>query len=327
LSVPWFWRQLEIDPTGDRSAIRRAYSRLLKISNPEVDADAFQRLRAAYEMALAHADGSPTRAAASRPTGREAADPALSRNLPAPAEARAEPPAQDARCDPVPSPADPQSDLHGAMRRVQRRFDERGPLDEKTVRRDLEVILSSPRLEHIDVYRETEAWLAGLLEANLPRSDPFLARANARFRWTSAGATLDRGNLGWAIAERLEDLGFLARFRKTRHVYHRALVELTRPPTPRLSLRAAVIPGLASEVAGLLHLVRTICASLIVDLDPDAVAAWDDYRARRRQIGPRPLRARIAGLIPRHPMAIWAVFVLFGLVGTLLCAAHGSQGN
>src|SRR5271155_5211178 len=111
--------------------------------------------------------GSPPESAASHPAGRKAADPSLSRNLPAPVEARAEAPAQDARCSPVASPADPLSDLHGAMRRVQRQFDERGPLDEEAVRRDLEAILSSPGPEHINVYRETEAWLAGLLEANL----------------------------------------------------------------------------------------------------------------------------------------------------------------
>lgn len=46
------WAILEIGPTGDRRAIKRAYSKLLKANPPEGDAEAFQRLHGAYKMAL-----------------------------------------------------------------------------------------------------------------------------------------------------------------------------------------------------------------------------------------------------------------------------------
>src|SRR5690348_2246764 len=51
------WQMLGIEPTGDRQAIRRAYARCLKQLDPDQNPEAFQRLRFAYEAALAGAQG------------------------------------------------------------------------------------------------------------------------------------------------------------------------------------------------------------------------------------------------------------------------------
>jgi len=51
------WDELRIEPTDNRRAIKRAYSARLKDVHPEDDPAGFQRLRDAYERALASIDG------------------------------------------------------------------------------------------------------------------------------------------------------------------------------------------------------------------------------------------------------------------------------
>lgn len=48
----WPWDALGIESNADERAVRRAYAKLLKQQRPDEDADAFQRLRYAYESAL-----------------------------------------------------------------------------------------------------------------------------------------------------------------------------------------------------------------------------------------------------------------------------------
>ena len=51
------WDILEISPTTQQKTIKLAYAKLLKKYHPEENAQEFQRLRQAYELALAYASG------------------------------------------------------------------------------------------------------------------------------------------------------------------------------------------------------------------------------------------------------------------------------
>lgn len=50
-----YWDVLGIEPTGDTKALKKAYANKLKLHHPEDDMQGFQRLRQAYEWALAQA--------------------------------------------------------------------------------------------------------------------------------------------------------------------------------------------------------------------------------------------------------------------------------
>jgi len=65
------WQVLGIGPTGDRQAIRRAYARCLKHLDPDQDPEAFQRLRFAYEAALAATQGDTLPRGAAEPSRAE----------------------------------------------------------------------------------------------------------------------------------------------------------------------------------------------------------------------------------------------------------------
>ena len=53
----WPWDVLGVAANADERTVRRAYARLLKQQRPDEDAEAFQRLRYAYESALQMASG------------------------------------------------------------------------------------------------------------------------------------------------------------------------------------------------------------------------------------------------------------------------------
>ncbi|EIF35319.1 DnaJ-class molecular chaperone with C-terminal Zn finger domain [Burkholderia sp. Ch1-1] len=74
----WPWDVLGIESDADERAVRRAYARLLKQQRPDEDAEAFQRLRYAYESALqmvgsGAAKGSDTAPGEANAEGAEAA--------------------------------------------------------------------------------------------------------------------------------------------------------------------------------------------------------------------------------------------------------------
>lgn len=89
--MKWAFELLGLPPDADAASIKRAYARLLHTTRPDEDPDAFQRLHAAYKMALAHVTQTAPPAVSAPPVVRQ--------------EERHRP---DTAAPPIPSP--PQSD-------------------------------------------------------------------------------------------------------------------------------------------------------------------------------------------------------------------------
>ena len=53
----WFWEILGIEPTDDKTAIKRAYTKLAHDTNPEDDPEGYAKLHEAYRAALDYAAG------------------------------------------------------------------------------------------------------------------------------------------------------------------------------------------------------------------------------------------------------------------------------
>lgn len=78
------YRLLDIAPDAPRGQVRAAYARLLPTFRPDRDAEGFQRLRRAYEMALAFAPPDPVLDASPQPEGDDLPAPAASTPTPPP---------------------------------------------------------------------------------------------------------------------------------------------------------------------------------------------------------------------------------------------------
>ncbi|TWB44287.1 J domain-containing protein [Nitrospirillum pindoramense] len=323
------WDILALEPTGDQLAIRRAYARRLKVTNPEDDPDGFQALRQAYEEALLHAR---RQGPDSEVTAEKAAEPEAVGN-------NTEPEVAEKAAEPEPEPPaepPPQTDLDAAIARHVALCNHLGgllsapaPADPAALKDALAAVLASPALAHIDVQNRTEDWLARLLLSTAPRSDALVSPAITHFRWDEAKAGLQTPLMA-AVRKRGRDLAFLDKLRDRTHAYATAYRLLQAPParfSPRLRL---TVPDLTKDVRGLITLIRHDYPSLQANFDADVLTAWDRYLAEEPVGAPlawllvtAPLFLLVyAGLqvgLPTATLAEWPTGFL--LVGPLLAAA------
>lgn len=290
------WEVLGVAEDADRDTVRRSYARKLRATNPEDDPEGFKRLRAAYETALEHLAWVERWGAAEDEESEsegEGLSIVLDEQQLAAMLGRANPPVF--RTEPVaeaPSPPSNASEAGEMSALLAGRETERAQLDAamraldmamrgswRTSDEKLEAlfddVFAAPAMGEVAIRVEVEAWSAGLIAANIPRSDAILLQAVTRFGWsaeTGRGYPYDIA----ACLARIDEWRLIEELGRHRHPLHAAWRSLTRPPGGWLFWRIdALRPGLSSGVETLLGRRDAISQGLAFSFKREAVARWE----------------------------------------------------
>jgi hypothetical protein len=327
LSGPW--GLLGIAPTGDAREIRRAYAARLKITHPEDDPEGFQRLRAAYEWALASAKriasaGQPVAAAPRLPDADSAPLPRAD-TPPTGADTAA---AATARVDALRTRLDEDPAQRVLDERLRTLADElRRPkdIDIGAAQAALSTILESQDLDRFDVFERADAGIAELLARAIPGSDPLLKAASDRFEWAERSRERATPNAAGFVARRLRDLTALRKLTTGDSDHARTWARLRAPMTPWRRIRRAYLPTRWPELELLFELEADYPA-LLAELPEQNVAWWRRFASRPRVSVVAVLVGVIAGAVlaglttDLDPLSPWKFYVAWaiGAVGFVL---------
>jgi hypothetical protein len=295
------WALLGIAPTEDARAVKRAYGRLLKEINVDADPAAFIELRAARDLVMSwgaeippweqegEADWQDDGAWADEADEPLDEVPGTGALLPFTPPWRD--PARDQYFAPPPGREGPLQAACDALADLLYRAE---PPDPARVAAAGAALLEACEDAPVDEVAGIESWLLSALAASIPRSDPLIGPAVARFGWDGAVRSRDfMFNVDLdALLERREARMLFDRCRAYGEPGQvRALNELMRPGRSRLGLFEL---GLQRDVRAFLDKVLTAHPMIEHDLDPGAVAWW---------------RGRFGG---RHlPDHFWLLLLLF----------------
>jgi hypothetical protein len=260
------WRTLGLERTADVNEIRRAYAQRLKATDVDADPDAFIALRQALETALFYARRHQP--APPQSDGPEAEAP------------KTVPVIDHWPMEPAATTEWPDEDLpvarHGPHDRFQR-LDailfgnpEEWP-DPEALAAAVREILDHPEMDNVDEAQRVGYWLARMLEAAIPRSDPALPMTVEHFGWDRQAGQWD---VPWEIAgvvERARALQAVDRLSDPQHRYHDAWLELSSEE-PELGINRL---WKRRKVRELLRQIRAQCPEVENMVPAYRVQAWE----------------------------------------------------
>lgn len=278
MAVSDIWDLLGVAPVRDRDAIRRAYARRLKVTNPEDDAEAFALLRAAYEEALASLDwdwaweDDAASVSHAVPAGPFEIAIRLDRDL-----ADAIPASRGTASEDGPS-----SSSWALLVQLEALLRGEPSPSAAEVEGALDALLASSALQEVAIQVDVERRVLELILEEIPRSDPLVRPAVDAFGWTRGGVISRRDNLVDAVLDRNSDIGFRKGLTSPGVQLHDAYKTLSSPMGHVSRWRARLSPFLEQGVRALFHEIDTRRATLAADLDPEAYHWW---RARLAKPG------------------------------------------
>jgi len=262
------WDVLDIAPTADTTAIRRAYADRYRQSEDELDAGGLARLRGARDAALDQA----TRWTAMEmapPPGDE--DGAFADSMTADRDTETLPADDDA---PATTDYDGHFQALWLLLFEDHDFDVE---DDDGLRQAFEhhftIVLSDPRMSEIEHFAQVEQWFAALLAQTSPRSDAVLALAADHFKWMDQAGDVAQAPAIAFVTSRRKLLGFFEDIRNPKHRLHPAWRELTTPATE--NSRRGWFVG-KKKVHELLSLVRRDYPPLEQHFDWYRVSMWEN---------------------------------------------------
>lgn len=307
------WTVLGIAATDDRAAIRRAYAKTLRTTNPEDDPEGFKTLRSAYEMALNYADNAAAWAAEDDAYEEDGEDGDAGVTLRfseaeffemiAPGEGDGENDTPDAppshprfRTSPLAGdpPGESTPDLAGVFAEREAEVAQvrallatlerslRGPWDgdETMLRKTFAALLATPAMDGITLRADVERAVAEMLADTIPRSDAILVEAATAFGWTDERLNIASPSVA-AVLARFDEWRLAETLARNGNPLQPAWRSLTRPAGAYWSWRlAAFRPGLESGVATLFGAHGPIAPGLAYSFKADSVARWQRFLGR-----------------------------------------------
>ncbi|MBD8678279.1 hypothetical protein [Sphingomonas sp. CFBP 13720] len=280
------WAVLGIDPTIDKSAIRRAYATKLKAMDVDADPDGFARLRAARDATLAGADSGTVMVADEPDEDADWIDDGDWFDEIDVARAHHEPPVADA-----------DGELTAAIDAHYRALvdllfaDDAPPTvtELDAIAHHGRALLADPRLEQVDFAASAERWFADNLASAVPRSDPLLEPAAAAFGWIDRRDDYTLLPAAREVVERIGATRYVALLSDPSHRLHRAWQDLTHADGRKLRGRG--------DVAEVMTTVRTRYPIAEHWMEPERVAQWDAAAVERTSPGKITVWAIIAVVV------------------------------